>query len=103
MIKHILLFRFTDDSTDQQRQSMLDELATFPAQYPAMRSWTMGENRSSRDDRFSHGFVVEFETEEQLVDYLATETHERFVRERFKPIIAERTIFSYVFSSTSEH
>lgn len=103
MIKHVVLFRFTDDSTDQQRQSMLDELATFPAQYPAMRSWTMGENRSSRDDRFSHGFVVEFETEKQLVDYLATETHERFVRERFRPIIQERTIFSYVFSSTSDN
>jgi len=27
MIKHIVLFRFTDDSTDRQRQSMLDELA----------------------------------------------------------------------------
>lgn len=103
MIKHILLFRFTDDSTDEQRQSILDELATFPVQFPTMRSWTMGENRSSRDDRFSHGFVVEFETEEQLVEYLATEAHERFVRERFKPIIQERAIFSYVFSSISDH
>ena len=102
MIKHILLFRFTDDSTDQQRQSMLDELATFPAQFPAMRSWTMGENRSSRDDRFTHGFVVEFETEEQLVGYLATEEHERFVHERFLPIIQERAIFSYVFSPTPD-
>jgi len=102
MIKHILLFRFTDESTDEQRQSLLDELATFPARFPAMRSWTMGENRSSRDDRFSHGFVVEFETEEQLVEYLATEAHERFVRERFKPIIQERAIFSYVFSPTSD-
>ena len=97
MIKHILLFRFTDESTDQQRQSMLDELATFPERFPAMRSWTMGENRSSRDDRFSHGLVVEFETEEQLVEYLATEEHERFVQERFRPIIHERAIVSYVF------
>ena len=103
MIKHIVLFRFTDNSTDQQRQSLLEELATFPAQFPSMRSWTMGENRSSRDDRFSHGFVVEFETEEQLVEYLATEAHERFVRERFRPIIQERAIFSHDFSSTSEN
>ena len=96
MIRHIVLFRFTGDSTDQQRQSMLDELAAFPARFPAMRSWTMGENRSRRDDRFSHGFVVEFATEEQLVDYLATEAHERFVQERFRPIISERAIFSSV-------
>lgn len=102
MIKHIVLFRFTDDSTDAQRQSMLEELAIFPQQFPAMRSWTMGENRSSRDDRFSHGFVVEFETEEQLVEYLATDTHERFVRDRFRPMIQERAVFSYVFSSTSD-
>lgn len=103
MIKHIVLFRFTDDSTDAQRQSMLEELATFPQQYPTMRSWTMGENRSSRDDRFTHGLVVDFESEEQLVEYLATDTHERFVRDRFWPIISERAIFSYVFSSTSDY
>ncbi len=103
MIKHVVLFRFTGASSEQQRESMLEELATFPARFPAMRSWTMGENRSSRDDRYSHGFVVEFETEEQLVEYLATEAHERFVRERFRPIVQERAIFSYVFSSTSDH
>ncbi len=103
MIKHIVLFRFTHDSTDEQRQSMLKELAAFPARFPAMRSWTMGENRSSRDDRYSHGFVVDFETEEQLVEYLATEAHERFVRERFRPIIQERAIFSYDVSSTSDN
>ena len=102
MIKHIVLFRFTDDATDQQRRSMLAELAAFPARFPAMRSWTMGENRSSRDDRYSHGFVVEFETEQELVEYLATEEHERFVRERFRPIIQERAIVSYVFSPTSD-
>ena len=101
MIKHVVLFRFADDSTEVQRQSMLTELATFPQQFPAMQSWTMGVNRSSRDDRFTHGFVVEFETEEQLVDYLATDVHERFVRDRFWPIIQERAIFSYEFPSAS--
>lgn len=98
MIKHVVLWRFVDDSTDEERDSMLAELATFPQQFRAMRSWTMGVNRSNRDDRFTHGFVVEFETEQELLDYLATDTHERFVRDRFRPIIQERAIFSYEFS-----
>ena len=96
MIRHIVLFSFTSNSTEQQQKSMLEELAKFPARFTAMRSWTMGENRSNRDDRFSHGFVVEFETEDQLIEYLGTDEHEHFVRERFRPIIQERAIFSYV-------
>ncbi len=101
MIKHIVLFRFADHATDHQRESMLTELAKFPQQFPAMQSWAMGVNRSSRDDRFTHGFVVEFETEEQLVAYLATDEHERFVQDRFRPLIHERAIFSYEFSPQS--
>lgn len=98
MIKHIVLFRFTDESTEEQRAALVDELNGFPAKFPAMQNWTLGLNRSSRDDRFTHGFVVEFDTEDLLEGYLRSDTHETFVRERFRPIIAERAIVSYEYA-----
>lgn len=98
MIKHIVLFRFTEEASEDQRRAMLDELDAFPSRFPAMQNWTMGLNRSSRDDRFTHGFVVEFESEELLESYLRSDAHETFVRERFRPIIAERAIVSYQYT-----
>lgn len=99
MIKHIVLFRFTDESTADQRTALLDELDGFPQRFPDMQRWTMGVNRSSRDDRFTHGFVVEFEDEQRLENYLRSDAHESFVRERFRPIIAERAIVSYEYDA----
>jgi hypothetical protein len=60
-----------------------------------MRNFHLGRNESTRDDRFTHGFTVQFDKAELLHAYLSSERHEAFVRERFKPIIAERAIVSF--------
>ncbi len=98
MIKHIVLFRFTEDSTPEQHAGLLQELSGFPQRFPDMQRWTMGVNQSSRDDRFTNGFVIEFDDEQRLENYLRSDAHESFVRERFRPIVAERAIVSYEYA-----
>lgn len=95
MIRHVVAFRFRDSVPEDERRRMLDELEGFPARYPAMQRWGMGVNRSTRDDTFTHAFSIEFEREEDLLDYLGSERHERFVAERFRPLIAARAIVSF--------
>ena len=96
MVTHMVLFRFRPETAEPDRQALLDELAGFPAEFPAMRGFTIGENRSSRDDRFTHGFSVEFDDEEQLEAYLRSERHESFVAEQWRRAIDERAIVSLV-------
>lgn len=91
-VKHVCAFRFRDDVSATDRQQMLDDLADFPREFPSMKNWTLNRNISKRDDRFSHAFVVEFDSIDLLVSYLNSESHERFVKERFRPIISERGI-----------
>jgi hypothetical protein len=95
MIRHVVVFRFTADALPDQREALLGELAGFPALFPQMRNWRMGLNESSRDDRFSHGFVVDFASVNELEGYLRSEHHETFVRERWRPIVDERAIVSF--------
>jgi hypothetical protein len=92
MIKHCVAFSFRDDVSAAERQSILDELNAFPKQFPAMRNWKLGANISQRDQTFSHTFMVEFEAEHELRDYLATERHEEFVANRFRPNVSRRAI-----------
>ncbi len=95
MIRHVVAFRFRDELGEPERQGLIDELATFPSMYPAMRGFAIGPNISQRDQTFTHAFSVEFTTQEELVSYLSSERHERFVTERFRPSVAARAIVSF--------
>ena len=92
MLRQIVLFRFRDDVPDADRAALLAELDGFPDEFRMMRNWMCGENRSARDDRFSHAFVVDFDSDADLQAYLSSERHETFVHDRWRPIIAERAI-----------
>ena len=98
MIRHTVAFRFRDDVDPATVDALLAELETFPAHYPAMQRWSSGLNRSTRDDRFTHAFSVEFDTEAELAAYLSSERHERFVAEVWRPVVAERAIVSYEYT-----
>lgn len=92
MIKHCVSFSFKDEVSIAARDSILSELNDFPKHFPAMRNWSLGPNISLRDQTFSHTFFVEFATEQELLDYLASERHEDFVGRRFRPNVSRRAI-----------
>ncbi len=103
MIKHMVLFAFRDDVTAEDRQSILDELDTLPSQYPAMRNWTCGENISNRSTtlKMTHAFVVEFDGQDDLLDYVTSQGHENFVTHRWRPVIEHQVIVSYEYDQIS--
>lgn len=99
MIRHTLMFRFRPEVDATMVDSILAELETFPGHYPQMRDWSSGLNISSRDKTFTHVFSVEFATEQDLLSYLTSESHERFVRERWRPVIEAQAIASYEYAA----
>lgn len=97
MIRHIVTFNFAEHVGSAEQAAVLAELDAFPTHFPAMRGWTRGVNISSRDDTYGHAFVVDFESEAELADYLTSERHERFVAERWRPNVHDRAITSFEF------
>lgn len=97
MIKHMVLFRFKDDVPQSTIDAILAEYATFPSHYPQMKRFDIGRNISWRDDRFTHAFVIEFDNSDDLDTYLRSDSHEEHVRERFRPVVAERAIVSFEY------
>lgn len=95
MIRHVVAFRFREDVDPDAERALLAELEQLPVHFPDMRGFALGPNVSERDDRFSHAFSVEFERLELLTTYLNSDRHERFVQERFRPLVAERAIVSF--------
>ena len=95
MIRHVVAFRFRPDAPSDRVDALLAELETFPGHFPSMQRWSLGTNRSNRDDTFTHAFSVEFATEADLLGYLHSDRHERFVAERWRPIVDKRAIVSW--------
>lgn len=92
MIKHVVTFRFKDDVDEQTRQGILDEIASFPDHYSQMHNFSLGDNISSREQRMTHAFMIEFVDQDELMEYLSSERHEAFVRERWRPVIETQAI-----------
>ena len=95
MIKHTVMFRFKDDAPEDKKKILLDEYMTFPKKFPTMRNFSFGRNVSERDQTYEYAFCVEFETMQDLKDYLSSHEHEEHVVERFRPIVAARSISSF--------
>ncbi|TDC54762.1 hypothetical protein E1281_15480 [Actinomadura sp. KC345] len=95
MINHTVMFRFRPDAPSEAVESILAELRTFPKRYPAMREFSLGPNISTRDSTFTHAFSVRFASEADLLAYVTSDSHERFVRERWRPVVEAHHITSH--------
>ena len=98
MIRHTLSFRFADSVDQATRESVLAELRTFPDRYPAMRGFVLGENVSTRDRTFTHTMAVDFDSQDDLLAYLGSESHESFVHTRWRPVIDRQAITSFEYT-----
>ncbi|GAA0256718.1 Dabb family protein [Cryptosporangium japonicum] len=92
MIRHVVAFRFKPEVPAETVDAILAEVESFPSRYPQMRSFVLGPNISLRDTRMSHVFTIEFDDEDDLKSYLNSESHETFVREKWRPVIDQQTI-----------
>jgi hypothetical protein len=97
MIEHIVAFRFRPEAEADSRDRLLGALRALPITFPRMIEFRIGTNVSDRDDRFTHAFTVRFASLADLLEYLHSEAHERFVAEDFRPLIAERAIVSFEY------
>jgi catechol 2,3-dioxygenase-like lactoylglutathione lyase family enzyme len=98
MIRHTLSFRFADSVDAATREAVLAELRSFPQHYPTMRGFLLGENISTRDHTFTHTMAVDFDSQDDLVAYLTSDSHETFVRATWRPVIAQQAITSFEFT-----
>lgn len=98
-IKHMLLWRFLPDVSEATKAAVIDELNALPSHFSQMHDWALGANVSERDDTFTHAFVVDFGSIEELDAYLHSERHEEFVTERWRQHIAQRAIVSFEYEA----
>lgn len=97
MINHIVLFKFKDDTTDEQIKDFYKGIIDLENRIYGITSIRFGENNSpeNKSKGFSHGFVMQFKDSSCRDIYLWHPEHRRVVDDYILPIKEDVLVFDY--------
>jgi hypothetical protein len=80
-LRHVVLFKFKPDATEQQIQEIVTGFAALPKKIDGITAFEWGTNNSPEGlaDGFTHCFVVSFKDAASRDAYLPHQAHKDFV------------------------
>jgi hypothetical protein len=97
MIRHVVMFRWTQDATEEQKQRVAAELSRLPALLPVLRAYRMGADLGVSEGNFEWAAVADFDDLDGYLTYRDNPEHRAIIAEFIRPIIAERAAIQYEF------
>ena len=96
LLRHVVLFNFKDDASEEQVQTVEEAFAALPSRIPEIYDFEWGTNNSPEglDKGHTHCFFVTFESEEDRAIYLPHPAHKEFV-DIVGPILEDVTVVDY--------
>ena len=89
-IRHVVVFRFTDDASDAQVDRLAAGLDALPETVGLMLDYRHGRDMGLLDASWDYVLVAEFATVEDLMTYRDHPAHLALIRDLVEPIVAER-------------
>ncbi|MFB4284508.1 MULTISPECIES: Dabb family protein [unclassified Nonomuraea] len=90
MIRHIVLFTWTEDATDEQKAAVTAELRKLPGLIPQLRSYTVGPDALINQGNHDYGVVADFDSLDDYLVYRDHPDHQAVIAQHIKPILATR-------------
>jgi hypothetical protein len=97
MIRHIVLFRWSDDATDAQKKRAADEVATLPSLVPSVRAFACGPDAGINQGNYDFAVTADFEDAGGYVAYRDNPDHRAMVEQHIAPIAADRAALQFEF------
>jgi Stress responsive A/B Barrel Domain len=96
VLRHVVLFKFTDTSTPADIKKVEDAFAGLPAKISQIKDYEWGTNSSPENlnQGLTHCFFVTFVSDKDRDDYLVHPAHQAFV-EVLKPHLDKVTVVDY--------
>lgn len=96
VLRHVVLFKFTDTSTPEDVKKVEDAFAGLPGKISQIKDYEWGTNSSPENlnQGLTHCFFVTFASDKYRDDYLVHPDHRAFV-EVLKPHLDKVTVVDY--------
>lgn len=95
MFRHVVMFRWTDEATDEQKRRVATELTRLPAAVDSLRAYTFGSDAEVNTGNYDFAVVADFDDVAGYVKYRDDPTHRAIITEHIAPIIAERAAVQF--------
>jgi hypothetical protein len=100
VVRHVALFRWKPEASSEDISRLEEALRALPAKIPAIRSYRFGRDLGIQDGNADFGVVADFADEKALESYWNHPDHQAVLRERVRPIMAQREAIQYVIDHT---
>jgi hypothetical protein len=97
MVEHIVLFRWSEDASQEAIDSVVAELRGLKNKIAGVVDLSCGVNFSDRAKGYTHGLVVRFMDRAALEAYGPHPEHQRIVQNFINPIRADILSLDYEF------
>jgi hypothetical protein len=97
MIRHVVLFRWKPEATQEQKARVATELAKLPPIVPSIRGFLLGADAGISQGNADFAVTADFDDEAGFAAYRDDPTHRAVIQQHITPIMADRTAvqFSY--------
>lgn len=95
MLRHCVMFRWVDGTTEAQKQAVRDGLAKLPGEIPEISSYSFGDDLGLRSGSYDFAVVGEFEDVAAFRAYSDHPVHQAVIADSIRPILAERAVIQY--------
>jgi hypothetical protein len=95
MLRHIVVFRWTADASEEQKQAVADELRKLPSSIPEVQELHVGPDAGIIPGNFDFAVVADFADQHGYLTYREHKAHRAVVEQYIQPIAAERAAVQY--------
>ncbi len=95
MFRHVALFVWIDDATDEQKAAVVEGLRALPGTIDSVRDYRIGADAGLAVGNFDFAVVADFDDVDGFVAYRDHPEHQAVLAERIRPILASRAAVQY--------
>ena len=95
MFRHVVMLRFADDTTDEQKEALRAGLRRLPELIPEITAYRFGDDRGLRDDNFDFVVTADFDSVDNFIVYRDHPDHQKLIDELIAPIMTARAAVQF--------
>lgn len=95
MLRHVVVFTWSDDADEERRAATLAELSRLPETVGGMTAFAVGPDAGLREGNASAALVADFPDVEAWRRYSEDPVHLKVIADHVTPILAVRTAVQY--------
>jgi hypothetical protein len=98
MIRHIALFKWTAETTQEQKEAAATEIAKLPSIIPSVRGFASGPDAGlGTQGNFDFAVTADFDEEAGFRAYRDDPGHREMVQRYLTPFVADRAAVQFEF------